>query len=63
MPKHEEMRARENGEKYSVTQFVADANNNYDFTCIEGLGSERNDFIHRYFRENVRYVIDLGRRI
>lgn len=58
--KHEEMRARENGEKYSVTQFVADANNNYDFTCIEGLGSERNDFIHRYFRENVRYVIDLA---
>lgn len=54
------MRARENGEKYSVTQFVADANNNYDFTCIEGLGSERNDFIHRYFRENVRYVIDLA---
>ena len=58
--KHEEIRARENGEKYSITQFVADANNNYDFTCIEGLGSERNDSIHRYFRENVRYVINLA---
>lgn len=54
--KHEEIRVREAGEKYSVTQFVADAINNYDFTCIEGLGSERNNSIHRYFKENYDYV-------
>ena len=33
---------------------------NYDFTHIEGLGIERNNSIHNYFRENYDYVCALA---
>lgn len=58
--KYEETRTRELKTRRPYTMFIADAANDFDFTCIEGLGIERNVSIHRYVRENYDYVLKLA---
>lgn len=58
--KYEEIRTRELGEIHSHTTFIKDAADEFDFTCIEGLGTERNISIHKYIKENYDYVIALA---
>ena len=58
--RYEEMRARELGMLYPFETFIKDAASDFDFTCIEGLGTERNVSIHRYIKENYDYVIALA---
>lgn len=50
--RYEEIRTRELGMLYSFETFIKDAASDFNFTCIEGLGTERNISIHRYFKEN-----------
>ena len=57
--KFEEIRARKLCSRNPFMIFITDAANNFDFTCIEGLGIERNDSIRRYFKENIDYVLNL----
>ena len=45
---------------YPFETFIKDAASDFNFTCIEGLGTERNISIHRYFKENYDYVIALA---
>ncbi len=59
--KHEKIRTKVLPFVKPVTTFIDDATEGYDFTCIEGLGIERNKSIHNYFKENYRYVLDLIR--
>ncbi|WP_270425382.1 NAD-dependent DNA ligase LigA [Blautia intestinalis] len=54
--KHEEIRTREAKLIKPINTFIVDASENYDFTHIEGLGIERNNSIHNYFKENYDYV-------
>ena len=54
--KHEEIRTREAKLIKPINTFIVDAAENYDFTHIEGLGIERNNSIHNYFKENYDYV-------
>lgn len=58
--RYEEIRTRELGILYSFETFIKDAATDFDFTCIEGLGTERNISIHRYIKENYDYVIALA---
>ena len=58
--KHEEMRTRELGLRYPDVTFIKDADTDFDFSCIEGLGTERNISIHKYFKENYDYIFELG---
>lgn len=58
--RYEEIRTRELGMLYSFETFIKDAATDFDFTCIEGLGTERNISIHRYIKENYDYVIALA---
>lgn len=58
--KYEEIRTRELGIRYPFETFIKDAASDFDFTCIEGLGTERNISIHRYFKENYDYVTALA---
>ena len=58
--KYEKVKVRTNNlTKYPYVVFCDDAFTNFDFTCIEGLGTERNVAIHRYFKENYDYVAKL----
>lgn len=58
--KYEKEKVRTNNlTKYPYVVFCDDAFTNFDFTCIEGLGKERNVAIHRYFKENYDYVAKL----
>lgn len=57
--KYEEMRTRELMARQPFMMFITDAANNFDFTCIEGLGTERNVSIHKYFKENYDYILKL----
>lgn len=58
--KYEKVKVRINNlTKYPYVVFCNDAFTNFDFTCIEGLGTERNVAIHRYFKENYDYVAKL----
>lgn len=57
--KFEEIRARKLCSRNPFMIFITDAANDFDFTCIEGLGIERNDSIRRYFKENIDYVLNL----
>lgn len=57
--KYEEMRTRELMARQPFMMFITDAANNFDFTCIEGLGIERNVSIHKYFKENYDYILKL----
>lgn len=57
--RYEEIRTRELGMLYPFETFIKDAASDFNFTCIEGLGTERNISIHRYFKENYDYVIAL----
>ena len=59
--KHEEIRARELRINDTVGVFITDGKHKYDFTCIEGLGIERNNSIHKYFEENYNYVVKLAK--
>ena len=43
-----------------ISTFITDVREGYDFTCIEGLGTERNKSIHNYFKENDDYVCALA---
>lgn len=54
--KHEEIRTKEAKLVKPINTFIVDAAENYDFTHIEGLGIERNNSIHNYFKENYDYV-------
>lgn len=54
--KHEEIRTKEAKLVKPINTFIVDAEENYDFTHIEGLGIERNNSIHNYFKENYDYV-------
>ena len=54
--KHEEIRTKEAKLIKPINTFIVDAAENYDFTHIEGLGIERNNSIHNYFKENYDYV-------
>lgn len=56
----EETRTRELGMSYSFKTFIKDAATDFDFTCIEGLGTERNISIHKYIKENYDYVMALA---
>ena len=58
--RYEEIRTRELGMLYPFETFIKDAASDFNFTCIEGLGTERNISIHRYFKENYDYVIALA---
>lgn len=60
--KHEEVRAKRFNKIViePFESFILDAGTGYDFTCIEGLGSERNESIKRYFKENYEYVVELS---
>lgn len=58
--RYEEIRTRESGMLYPFETFIKDAASDFNFTCIEGLGTERNISIHRYFKENYDYVIALA---
>lgn len=58
--RYEEIRTRELGMLYPFETFIKDAASDFNFTCIEGLGTERNISIHRYFKENYDYVIALS---
>ena len=58
--RYEEIRTRELGILYPFETFIKDAASDFNFTCIEGLGTERNISIHRYFKENYDYVIALS---
>ena len=58
--KYEEMRTRELGLRYPYVTFIKDADADFDFSCIEGLGTERNISIHKYFKENYDYIFELG---
>lgn len=58
--KYEEMRTRELGLRYPYVTFIKDADTDFDFSCIEGLGTERNISIHKYFKENYDYIFELG---
>ncbi len=58
--KYEEIRTRELGMFYPFKTFIKDAASDFNFTCIEGLGTERNISIRRYFKENYDYVIALA---
>ena len=55
--KYEEIRTRELMARQPFMMFITDAANNFDFTCIEGLGIERNVSIHKYFKENYDYIL------
>lgn len=55
--KYESKRIDKKENAYAM--FYEDANSGFDFTRIEGLGTERNNAIHRYFKENYDYVIKL----
>lgn len=58
--KYEKIKVKTNNlTKYPYVIFCDDALTNFDFTCIEGLGTERNIAIHRYFKENYDYVAKL----
>lgn len=57
--KYEEMRTREKNLITPLNTFLVDASEGFDFTCIEGLGTERNESIHNYFKENYEYVVKL----
>ena len=58
--KHERIRTKEANLLEPINTFIVDAAENYDFTHIEGLGIERNNSIHNYFRENYDYVCALA---
>lgn len=58
--KHERIRTKEANLSKPINTFIVDAAENYDFTHIEGLGIERNNSIHNYFRENYDYVCALA---
>ena len=58
--RYEEIRTRELGMLYPFETFIKDAASDFNFTCIEGLGTERNISIHRYFKENYDYVVALA---
>lgn len=58
--KYEEIRTRELGLRYPYVTFIKDADADFDFSCIEGLGTERNISIHKYFKENYDYIFELG---
>lgn len=58
--RYEEIRTRELGMLYPFETFIKDAASDFNFTCIEGLGTERNISIHRYFKENYDYVVALS---
>lgn len=58
--KHEEMRTKALRFIKPISTFITDVREGYDFTCIEGLGTERNKSIHNYFKENDDYVCALA---
>lgn len=58
--KHERIRTKETNLLEPINTFIVDAAENYDFTHIEGLGVERNNSIHNYFKENYDYVCALA---
>ena len=58
--KHEEMRTKALKFTKPISTFITDVREGYDFTCIEGLGAERNKSIHNYFKENDNYVCALA---
>lgn len=58
--KHERIRTKEANLLEPINTFIVDAAENYDFTHIEGLGVERNNSIHNYFKENYDYVCALA---
>ena len=58
--RYEEIRTRELGMLYPFETFIKDAASDFNFTCIEGLGTERNISIHRYFKKIYDYVIALA---
>ena len=58
--KHEEMRTKALKFIKPISTFITDVREGYDFTCIEGLGTERNKSIHNYFKENDDYVCALA---
>lgn len=60
--KHEEMRTRVLKFAKPISTFIIDVREGYDFTCIEGLGAERNRSIHDYFKENYTYVLALAKQ-
>lgn len=58
--KHERIRTKEANLLEPINTFIIDVVENYDFTHIEGLGIERNNSIHNYFKENHNYVCALA---
>lgn len=58
--KYEEIRTREQNLISPLNTFIIDASEGFDFTRIEGLGTERNESIHNYFKENYDYVVKLA---
>lgn len=44
------------GYDYAVDCFIEDIENDFDFTCIDGIGDERSLSIHKYYEENKEYI-------